>query len=415
MATPAPSSSLPPASTLRGLGPGGSSNGASIKSVFDAVPGPLLETPLQDRTPSALHGMPLATDLPAAPTVIRPPQAQKANLALWIGLVGGLVLLLGGGLTAWLVLAGRAGMLQITTDPPDGVRVLLDDKPVQPDDVGRLKVDPGTYTLAAEREGYVQWRDRVEVKAGEVVKRRAELEPLARSGFTLISDPAGATASLDGKDLGGRTPFKVEGLQPGKHKLEVQADGRTWSQEVVLEPGKMIELRAVLTAPGQPPHQQVLAEREPPKEERPPKEKEQKGETLASLLRQPPPKGKKNPVDRPKPDEAVAASPPPKRAKLPGPPEESPPPVKPVERPASSGEGFLRLGSKPWTKIAIDGKDTGETTPQGKMRLSAGRHSVTLTNPQFGVKESFSVEIRAGETETVIKDLRPQNGSNDDE
>jgi hypothetical protein len=371
----------------------------------------LVPIPTQPITPSVLSGPSFLTDLPAVPTVIRPPQRKKQNLALWIGLAGGVVVLLGGGLTAWMMLAGRAGMLQITTDPPDGVRVLLDEKPVQPDEAGRLKLDPGSYTLAAEREGYVQWRDRVEVKAGETVKRRAELEPLARSGFTLISDPAGATASLDGKDLGGRTPFKVEGLQPGKHKLEVQGGGRTWSQDVVLEPGKMIELRAVLTASGQETPRETVAVREPPREERtPPKEK--RSETLADLLRQPArEKGKKGPAG-PKPEE-VAAAPNQKRNKLPSLPDEITPVAKPAEKPASGGEGFLRLGSKPWTKIAIDGKDTGETTPQGKLRLSAGKHTITLTNPQFGVKETFLVEIRAGETETVIKDLRPQNGNDE--
>jgi hypothetical protein len=75
---------------------------------------------------------------------------------------------------------------------------------------------------------------------------------------------------------------------------------------------------------------------------------------------------------------------------------------------ASGSEGYLRLGSKPWTKIAIDGRDTGQTTPQPRLRLPAGTHRVTLTNPQFGIAETFAVEIRAGETETVVKDLRPK-------
>ena len=74
----------------------------------------------------------------------------------------------------------------------------------------------------------------------------------------------------------------------------------------------------------------------------------------------------------------------------------------------------MRLGSKPWTNISVDGKDTGLHTPQTKIKLGAGSHRITLTNPQFNIKETFSVDVKAGETETVIKDLRPQNNDDSD-
>ena len=77
------------------------------------------------------------------------------------------------------------------------------------------------------------------------------------------------------------------------------------------------------------------------------------------------------------------------------------------------GDGWLRLGSKPWTNILVDGKETGLHTPQTHLKLGAGSHRITLTNPQFSIKETFSVDIKAGETETVIKDLRPQGGDSD--
>jgi hypothetical protein len=100
------------------------------------------------------------------------------------------------------------------------------------------------------------------------------------------------------------------------------------------------------------------------------------------------------------------------------PPPTAPKPEKPekavVEKPAApAGDGFLRIGSKPWTNIAIDGKDTGLHTPQTKIKLPAGTHRVTLTNPQFNIKETFSVEIKPNETETAIKDLRPQGADTD--
>ena len=74
---------------------------------------------------------------------------------------------------------------------------------------------------------------------------------------------------------------------------------------------------------------------------------------------------------------------------------------------SAGGEGYLRIGSKPWTKIAVDGKDTGKTTPQPSLRLSAGTHRITLSNPQFGISQTFTVDVKPGATETIIKDLRP--------
>ena len=90
--------------------------------------------------------------------------------------------------------------------------------------------------------------------------------------------------------------------------------------------------------------------------------------------------------------------------------------VQPVEKaaPSGGGDGYLRLGSKPWTNILVDGKDTGLHTPQTHLKLLAGAHRITLTNPQFNIKETFSVDIKAGETETVIKDLRQQGADDSD-
>ena len=95
--------------------------------------------------------------------------------------------------------------------------------------------------------------------------------------------------------------------------------------------------------------------------------------------------------------------------------EEKKPVEKPVQapEPAATGSGFLRIGSKPWTTIALDGKDTGLHTPQTQMKVAAGSHRITLSNPQFKIRQTFSVDIKAGETITVIKDLRPQGGDSD--
>jgi hypothetical protein len=88
------------------------------------------------------------------------------------------------------------------------------------------------------------------------------------------------------------------------------------------------------------------------------------------------------------------------------PPRPTPRPVvKPEQRPAGNF-GFLRVNSKPWTKIFVDGMDTNLNTPQTAYQMSPGMHQIMLFNPEFGIRETFSVHIIAGETQTVIKDFR---------
>jgi hypothetical protein len=73
--------------------------------------------------------------------------------------------------------------------------------------------------------------------------------------------------------------------------------------------------------------------------------------------------------------------------------------------PVAKGEGTLLLGAKPPCEIFIDGRNTGLKTPQREIKLSAGKHKITLLNNEFGIKESFSVEIKADEQTKVVKDF----------
>ena len=65
--------------------------------------------------------------------------------------------------------------------------------------------------------------------------------------------------------------------------------------------------------------------------------------------------------------------------------------------------GLLQVNSKPWTRIAIDGRDTGLNTPQLSIRLPVGRHQVTLSNTKFNINKTFAVTVRADRPTRVIK------------
>ena len=71
-----------------------------------------------------------------------------------------------------------------------------------------------------------------------------------------------------------------------------------------------------------------------------------------------------------------------------------------------SSTGYLQVNSKPPARVRIDGKDTGLTTPIAgkKLELSSGKHKVTLVID--GDSFTYPVVIKAGETETMSKDLQ---------
>jgi serine/threonine protein kinase/uncharacterized metal-binding protein len=71
---------------------------------------------------------------------------------------------------------------------------------------------------------------------------------------------------------------------------------------------------------------------------------------------------------------------------------------------APKGQGTLLLGSKPPCDIFIDGSSTGLHTPAKDIKLAAGKHKVTLVNNEFGIRETFTVDIKPDAVEKAIKD-----------
>lgn len=59
--------------------------------------------------------------------------------------------------------------------------------------------------------------------------------------------------------------------------------------------------------------------------------------------------------------------------------------------------GFLTLDTYPWTKVS-DGSKVLGSTPLVHVALSAGSHTLTLENPDQGIKQQTTLTIKAGET-----------------
>jgi hypothetical protein len=75
-----------------------------------------------------------------------------------------------------------------------------------------------------------------------------------------------------------------------------------------------------------------------------------------------------------------------------------PPQVQPGQPP-----GFLSLKSTPAADIEIDGKPTGIKTPQDRIELSPGIHTIRLATNNL--QQSFTVEIKSGSTLSVNREL----------
>ena len=75
-------------------------------------------------------------------------------------------------------------------------------------------------------------------------------------------------------------------------------------------------------------------------------------------------------------------------------------PAPPPSAPAAEDEseiGYLTFDTYPWTKVSENGKALG-TTPIVHVALTAGPHTLTLENPDQGIKQSYSITIKGGDT-----------------
>jgi hypothetical protein len=89
------------------------------------------------------------------------------------------------------------------------------------------------------------------------------------------------------------------------------------------------------------------------------------------------------------------------------PPRQPTPAVSPPKQPdaPAAAEGTLQVGAKPPCEILVDGKATGLRTPQRELVLTVGSHRIGLVNQEYGIDETFTVEVSAGATAKLVKDF----------
>jgi hypothetical protein len=346
-----------------------------------------IATPLErGGAPSPFSGavtsdLPTGTDSFASSLAGRPPWqlvTAGAGVMLVLFLIGRLVF--GGSST---------GNVTLTTAPSDA-QVLIDGKPAvgtsSPYSVSDLAV--GSHELVVQKPGFSEYRSTFNVEKGE--SRALPMVELASkkvdSGFAVNSMPSGADISVDGAATGKTTPSKVSGIAPGVHKLQLQLAGHSPFELSILVPDTGVlqlptaELTETSVAAATTP--KAKSEREPrePREAREPREHREREPKEVSLTS----------TEKPRRSHADA----------------EPVAARPEPAPKSSGgaSGMLRLNSRPWSQVFVDGRLVGNT-PQMGLPLSNGNHSVRLVNAQMGLTKTFSVQIKTGQMVTKVVNL----------
>ena len=326
--------------------------------------------------------------------VERPPRVVFAILSV-LAIVGLIV----GGLAIFR--PAQPGVIHLRTTPPDAT-VSLDGMAVEGSSPFVLQdiVPDQQHEIWVDRTGFHRWSSKVKLQAGQTMVLPPVNLKAFESGFSLDSVPSGAQVTLDGRLLEQRTPVRLPNLAPGNHTVQLDKEGYLpWEiPSLRVTEGTVLELpRAVLT-PGQPYESETGA-------------KGRRGEVRRRQAVGPRtgraegrPSGRR---DEQRPNLPIGQPAP--AAEAPAPAPVAPPPPTPSEQAQQevpSGVGTLRVNTRPWSIVFVDDELVGNT-PQMNIELSAGRHSVTLVNEDFGIRKNIQVVIKPGETVTRVLTLSP--------
>ncbi len=286
-----------------------------------------------------------------------------------LGVIGAMLALVVTAAVAAFVFMSReeeSSTIFVRTAPPDA-EVKIDGKRVSGERSPYVitNVKPGVaHLIEVGKSGFEPWTANVVIEPGKTEQRYATLKPV-ESGFALDSKPSAATVFVDDSELAQKTPVRVTALSPGTHRIRVVGGTgyAPWETQIHVVSGTVLELPTAELLP-------ESGEEEPPKTTR-----------------------------REKPQ--------PPRPTIEGPSK----PIQPTRKKKSGpavllAKGKLRINTRPWSQVYVDGKLIGNTSQMG-IPLTPGRHRVKLVNSQFGIQKTLSVDIPAGETVTRILTLTP--------
>jgi serine/threonine protein kinase len=393
----------------------------------------------------------------AGAAVLPPVARRKSSAGLWIGITLLVLVLLGGaGFAVWyFVLRGaKKGKVTLKTASVTGLKVYLDGDPVdvKPGDSYTKTLEPGTHWVTAVAPGHHEFEKKFSLKAGSEKTLEIALTPLASSSggpvptaasgkgsLRVTTTPQGATVYLDGEEIkSSKTPLQVSDLPAGVHKVRITLPNYldwpgTGQKVITVQPGKVFELKATLQ-----PKVVMLIIKSDPKSAKltilrngsklvtnkatpfTQKITPKAGVKYQVVLTAKGYRKYKKDVELTGQPEIVINAELEKTSKVAGatgrrrrrptwrPTRPTRPitrPTRPVTRP-TGGMGTLRINTKPWTKIYINGRYKG-VTPKLNIKLRAGTYKLRLVNPEFGIRKTYTITITAGKTRTFVRKLSP--------
>ncbi|MGE0546708.1 MAG: protein kinase [Kofleriaceae bacterium] len=266
---------------------------------------------------------------------------------------------------------------------PAGVTVWKLDGQTRTDRLpARIRIAPGEHTVQIDPPpGFMSQSQLVRVEQGKAPKVEIALSPIQGIHGLFETTPPGATVALiiDGKR-------EVLGPSPAKAPLDPRVTYR-----VAFEKPGYISVNRPVSFTGS------LEERIAVSLEKTGSESASRGEPRTRIEPKVEPRAEPKAEPKIEPKGEARSEP---KAK----PEVKQPDLKPDE-PKAKGQGTLWLSSKPPCEIVVDGASSGLSTPTKDLKLSAGKHRITLVNNEFGIKETIVVDIKPDEVEKKFADF----------
>jgi hypothetical protein len=320
----------------------------------------------------------------------------------WLALAGVLAVGLALGVRAMMAPPALA-TVTLVTQPADA-EVSVDGRPLvgqtSPFTIQGLAPE-SEHSLVVRAEGHAEHTSRFGVEPGETKTLSAvELQPVkVDTGFAINSQPVGAKVFVDGKPLELETPARIANLAPGLHTVRLERGEKflPWETQVAVAVGQVIELESAQLIPTAAVEkseassssrssgggEQARMER---KERRAERRAEQAAQKAAADAEKRSARAAKA-AAKSNAKAAVAAKAPAAKA-----------------APVVAGGGTLRVNSRPWSQVFVDGKLVGNT-PQLGISLAPGTHKLKLVSPDLGMTKQLTVQIEKGKATTKVVNL----------
>lgn len=336
----------------------------------------------------------------------RTPSAATAAVAL-------LLLLLLGGALGWLMVARRSrGVVEIRTTPAAAAAVHIDGTPRGRTPLRVEGVSVGEHVVSLTAEGYEAATRKISVPAGTTLllevalSAKASVSPAKSPNAEPPNppEPIGDNSTGKARNAVSKEPPPSVSKEdaPGlaaKATASPNSAASAVTNSGTAEQPEAVAAKTPLPKPSSPTDGAATAAIAAKDATNPP----EPGSKDSSASSDPPSKASRKPTRKPVPKAARSAatstSGAPVATATTGPKKSATANPK-----AKTLYGNLVVNTMPSSRVYVDGRDTGRTTPILSLKISQGSHRIGLKTPD-GTTHEVQIEVQEGQTVKVIKRL----------